>query len=55
LASKVPQNTTFLAFWAISMKPPGPTVTPPSLETLTLPIASIKPKPRKAMSMPPPE
>ena len=37
LASNVPQNTTFWAFWAMSMKPPGPTGTPPSLEALTLP------------------
>ena len=55
LASNVPQNTTFLAFCAMSMKPPGPTVTPPSFETFTLPIASISPKPRNAMSSPPPE
>lgn len=55
LASKVPQKTTFLAFWAMSIKPPGPTGTPPSLETLTLPAASISPKPRKARSSPPPE
>ena len=44
---KVPMNTTFLAFWLMSMKPPHPGMRLPNLLAFTLPCASHSPKPEK--------
>ena len=55
LVESLGPNTMSSSFWAMSIKPPGPTVIPSSLETLTLPSRSICPKPRNAISSPPPE
>ena len=53
-AVKVPQKTTFLAFWLMLMKPPAPASRGPNRETFRLPSASACARPRNAMSRPPP-
>ncbi|MNC94875.1 hypothetical protein D3C83_118500 [compost metagenome] len=47
-------NTTFLLFWLMSMKPPQPGARAPKRLALMFPFASHSPKPRKAVSRPPP-
>ena len=54
-AVKVPQNTTFFAFWVMLMKPPATHRAPAELaHCSTLPWPSVWARPRKATSMPPP-
>ena len=48
------ENYSFLAFWVMSMKPPGPTTRPWKLWAFTLPNRSTSAKPSTAMSRAPP-
>lgn len=51
---KEEQNTTWRAFWVISIKPPAPGQDAPSRVALTCPCGSISPAPIKVMSTPAP-
>jgi hypothetical protein len=55
-ALKYVQNTTFLADWLMSIKPPWarPDLNSPNLLTFTLPLPSISAAPRNVISSPPP-
>ncbi len=54
LGGKEEQNTTWRAFWVISIKPPAPGQDAPSRVALTCPCGSISPAPIKVMSTPAP-
>ncbi len=53
-AVKVPQNTTFRAFWEMLMNPPAPAMRGPKRLTFTSPSRSAWAMPRKAACSPPP-